>query len=171
MTNDAQQAGARRMDDRAGSGGCVRLPGETIDASSRRAREPGRRISDTVGAVPRRPRSVRGGRPCGRAGWAGSDGHALGCVEWPRPGGVTRAGPDSGAGNRDQVRCGGGCGEGLAGGAGEGEVVVLDDGCFGGGGGALGGDGELAGDGDLVVHDLVPAGGVDGGGGGEAVAG
>src|ERR1035437_1189197 len=59
----------------------------------------------------------------------------------------------------------------LAGGAGEGEVVVLDDGCLGGGGLALGGVGELAGDGDLVVHDLVPAGGVHGGRMSKPVAG
>ena|ERR1035437_3045130 len=131
-----------------------------------------------MGAVPRRPRSVRGGRPCGRAGWAGSDGRGLGCVEWPRPGGVTRAGPVSGergpgSGSvwRYYAREPVSFRARLAGGAGEGEVVVLDDGGLGGGGLALGGVGELAGDGDLVVHDLVPAGGVHGGRMSKPVAG
>src|SRR5450755_4280524 len=89
----------------------------------------------------------------------------------------TRAGPVSGAG-RTGFRFGagvavmrGGCWARLAGGAGEGEVVVPDDGCLGGGELALGGDGEFAGDGELVVHDLVPAGRVDGAGVGQAVAG
>src|ERR1035437_4714508 len=98
------------------------------------------------------------------------------CRPWVRgmapSGRGTRAGPVSGAG-RTGIRFGraAGAARELAGGAGEGEVVVLDDGCLGGGGLALGGDGELAGDGDLVVHDLVPAGGVHGGRMSKPVAG
>src|ERR1022692_4017497 len=113
----------------------------------------------------------------GRAEWRrgtqrSDQGRAGSGWPWPWPwargmapsGRGTRAEPDSeGSGkNRDQVGQGGGCCVGLAGGAGEGEVVVLDDGCLGGGELALGGDGELAGDGELVVHDFVPAGRVDG---------
>src|SRR5450755_4282429 len=70
-----------------------------------------------------------------------------GRMEWPRPGGVPGRGQfrwrrESGWGSvRRGCRAGRRVARGLAGGAGEGEVVVLDDGGFGGGGLALGGDG------------------------------
>ena len=132
------------------------------------------------GGIPRQADSVRlAWRPCG---W-GRRGRIRMGAAWvnesappgSNPGGA-RFGTE-GIGFRIRFDVGAGiarggavCG-GLAGGAGEGEVVVLDDGGFCGRRVAFGDDGQFAGDGELGVHDLVPAGRVHGGRVGQAVPG